>query len=173
MMNYIQTAFITFALQTANELDPEMGEFNLFLFSFLVVGLVTLTVLVIIGIITGLALAITGSAVVLTGAALSSAIAATARRNPQTGLMWFVVQMSLAGGAMSGFAIGALYSHLHKLSVWNWHYSGLATLLGGSLSAGIGWISVKLWLRVWLQLVQWRQHRKIVAADSPSSLSSP
>lgn len=150
---------ISQATQTVDELSPESDEFNLFLFSFLVIGLVSIAVLVAIGICLGLFLTIAGGAAVVSGAALTSAIAATKRQNPQTGLMWFVIQLSLAGGALSGFSIGAVYSHLHQLPVWNWSYSGLATLLGASLSAGIGWISVKLWLRVWIQLLQWWQHR--------------
>ncbi|HRH94288.1 MAG TPA: hypothetical protein PLB55_00060 [Prosthecobacter sp.] len=153
------TAFLTLASQAPGELDPEAGEFNLFLFCFLVIGLVTLVALVVIGIVVGIIVAVTGGAVVVSGAALSSSIAAAARRSPQTGLMWFVVQMSFAGGAVSGFAVGALYSYFNKLPVWNWPHSGLAALIGASTSAAIGWASVKLWIRIWRQLQQWWQQR--------------
>jgi hypothetical protein len=81
-------------------------EFNLFLFSFLVIGLVALAVLCVIGIIVGVFVVVTGGAAVVSGAALSSSIAAAVRRNPQTGLMWFVIQLSIAGGTVSGFAVG-------------------------------------------------------------------
>ena len=153
------TAFLTLASQAPGELDPEAGEFNLFLFSFLVIGLVAIAALAVIGIVVGIIVAVMGSAAVVSGAALSSSIAAAARRSPQTGLMWFVVQMSFAGGAVSGFAVGALYSSFHQLPVWNWPHSGLAALIGAGTSAAIGWAAVKLWLRIWRQLQQWWQQR--------------
>jgi hypothetical protein len=152
-------AVLILAAQAPGELDPEAGEFNLFLFCFLVIGLVALAALAVIGIVVGIMVAVTGGAVVVSGAALSSSIAAAARRSPQTGLMWFVVQMSFAGGAMSGFAVGALYSSFHQLPVLNWTHSGLAALIGAGTSAAIGWISMKLWLRIWRQLQQWWQQR--------------
>ena len=152
-------AVLILAAQAPGELDPEAGEFNLFLFSFLVIGLVALAALAVIGIVVGIMVAVTGGAVVVSGAALSSSIAAAARRSPQTGLMWFVVQMSFAGGAVSGFAVGALYSSFHQLPVLNWTHSGLAALIGAGTSAAIGWISVKLWLRIWRQFQQWWQQR--------------
>jgi hypothetical protein len=153
------TAVLILAAQAPGELDPEAGEFNLFLFSFLVIGLVALAALAVIGIVVGIMVAVTGGAVVVSGAALSSSIAAAARRSPQTGLMWFVVQMSFAGGAVSGFAVGALYSSFHQLPVLNWTHSGLAALIGAGTSAASGWISVKLWLRIWRQFQQWWQQR--------------
>ena len=158
-MTRFLTAVLILAAQAPGELDPEAGEFNLFLFSFLVIGLVALAALAVIGIVVGIMVAVTGGAVVVSGAALSSSIAAAARRSPQTGLMWFVVQMSFAGGAVSGFAVGALYSSFHQLPVLNWTHSGLAALIGAGTSAAIGWISVKLWLRIWRQFQQWWQQR--------------
>jgi hypothetical protein len=153
------TAVLILAAQAPGELDPEAGEFNLFLFCFLVIGLVALAALAVIGIVVGIIVAVMGGAAVVSGAALSSSIAAAARRNPQTGLMWFVVQMSCAGGAVSGFAVGALYSSFHQLPALNWTHSGLAALIGAGTSAAIGWTSVKLWTRIWRQLQQWWQQR--------------
>jgi MFS family permease len=156
------TAVLILAAQAPGELDPEAGEYNLFLFCFLVIGLVALAALAalaVIGIVVGIMVAVTGGAMVVSGAALSSSIAAAARRSPQTGLMWFVVQMSFAGGAVSGFAVGALYSSFHQLPVLNWTHSGLAALIGAGTSAAIGWIPVKLWLRIWRQFQQWWQQR--------------
>jgi len=153
------TVLHALAAQAPGEIDPEMGEFNVFLFCLLVIGLVAMAVLVVIGIVIGVIMAITGGAVVVSGAALSSTIAAAVRRSPQAGLLWFVVQLSIAGGALSGFAVGAIYSHWHELSVWNWQHSGLAALIGACTSAAIGWISVKLWLHVWNQLHTWWRHR--------------
>lgn len=158
-MTRFLTAVLILAAQAPGELDPEAGEFNLFLFSFLVIGLVAIAALAVIGIVVGIIVAVMGSAAVVSGAALSSSIAAAARRSPQTGLMWFVVQMSFAGGAVSGFAVGALYSSFHQLPVWNWPHSGLAALIGAGTSAAIGWAAVKLWLRIWRQLQQWWQQR--------------
>ena len=158
-MTRFLTAVLILAAQAPGELDPEAGEFNLFLFSFLVIGLVALAALAVIGIVVGIMVAVMGGAVIVSGAALSSSIAAAARRSPQTGLMWFVVQMSFAGGAVSGFAVGALYSSFHQLPVLNWTHSGLAALIGAGTSAAIGWISVKLWLRIWRQFQQWWQQR--------------
>jgi hypothetical protein len=58
------------AAQAPGELDPEAGEFNLFLFCFLVIGLVALAALAVIGIVVGIMVAVTGGAVVVSGAAL-------------------------------------------------------------------------------------------------------
>lgn len=165
------TALATLAAQAPGELDHELGEFNLFLFCFLVIGLVALAVLCVIGIIVGIFVVVTGGAAVVSGAALSSSIAAAVRRNPQTGLMWFVIQLSLAGGTVSGFAVGAVYSYFHKMAVWNWQHTGLAALMGAGTSAAIGWISVKLWLLVWNQLQQWWRQRGQFK-DANRSLSS-
>lgn len=154
-MIQVLTALMTVAAQTAPDLDPEMGESNLFLFCFLVIGLVALVVLVVIGIAVGVVVVVTGGAAVVSGAALSSSIAAAVSRSPQTGLMWFVVQMSFVGGAVSGFGVGALYSYFHQMPVWNWQHSGQAALIGAATSTAIGWISVRLWFRIWSQLQQW------------------
>ena len=165
------TALATLAAQAPDELDHELGEFNLFLFCFLVIGLVALAVLCVIGIIVGVFVVVTGGAAVVSGAALSSSIAAALRRNPQTGLMWFVIQLSIAGGTVSGFAVGAVYSYFHKMAVWNWQHTGLAALMGACTSAAIGWISVQLWLHVWNQLQQWWRQRG-QSKEANRSLSS-
>ena len=167
------TALASLAAQAPGELDPEMGEFNLFLFCFLVIGLVALAALCVIGIIVGIFVLVTGGAAVVSGAALTSSIVAAVRKNPQTGLMWFVIQLSIAGGAVLGFAVGAIYSYLHQEDVWNWQHTGLAALIGACTSAAIGWISVKLWLRVWNQLHQWwRQRGQSEEANRSLSASS-
>lgn len=169
-MNQFLTALLTMAAQAPGELDPELGEFNLFLFGFAVIGLVAGAVLVVIGIVVGVFVVVTGGAAVVSGAALSSSIAAGIRRSPQTGLMWFVVQLSIAGGAVSGFAVGAAYSYLNNLPVWNWQHSGLAALVGACTGAAIGWISLKLWLRVWNLIQQWwRQRGRLEQANTHQS----
>lgn len=172
-MTWLLITLTDLAAQAPGEFDPEAGEFNLFLFCFLVIGLVTIAVLVVIGIVVGIIVAVTGGAVVVSGAALSSSIAAAVHRSPQMGLVWFVIQLSIAGGALSGFAVGAIYSYLHELPVWNWQHSGLAVLIGACTSVAIGWISVKLWLHVWNQLHTWWRHRGALERSLSSKPQEP
>ena len=170
------TFFLLVAPEASSGLDHELGEFNLFLFCFLVIGLIGMAVLIGAGIVTGVFVALTGGATVVSGVALSSSIAAAVSRSPLTGLKWFVIQMSMAGGAVSGFLIGAIYSHLHKMPLWNWQSSGLAALLGAVLSGGIGWTSLKLWLKVWHQLQQWWQRQTPLDSTNrgiPSDTANP
>lgn len=158
-MTRLMTFLLLVAPEASSGLDHELGEFNLFLFCFLVVGLVGMAVQIGIGVVTGICMAAIGGGMVISSAALSALIAATASRNPWTGLKWFVVQLSLAGGALSGLVIGLIYSYLHGIPAWNWQCSGLSALLGAGVSAVIGWAALKFWLKAWNQIHQrWRRH---------------
>lgn len=152
----------TLAAQAPGELDPEAGEFNLFLFMFLVIGIVALFVLALVGLIVGIVVATTGGFLVLSGAAFSSSLAAVLRKSPTVGFTLFVVQMAAVAGAILGGVTAALYDYYRSSLELNWNHIGLGCLAGGGASAALGWLSVRLWLGIWQQLQQWWRARQRV-----------
>ena len=141
--------------QASTEIDPEAGEFNLFLFMLLVVFVVAIFVLAVIGFVVGFVIAATGGFLVISGAAVSSSVAAAVHKSPSFGFTIFVIQLSAVAGAILGALFGILYSYLNELPLLNLSYTGLAALVGFIVSALMGWMSVRLWLGICNQIQQW------------------
>jgi hypothetical protein len=146
--------------QTAGEIDPEAGEFNLFLFLLLVVAMVAFSILAVIGVLIALVIAATSGALVFTGAALSSAIVAAVRRSPSVGFILFVVQLSAVAGAILGGTVGMLYARSQGLPLFHGSWAGLGALIGATVLALMSWLSIKLWFGIWMQIRTWWTSRR-------------
>ncbi len=137
-------SFLVLLMEAADDIDPEAGEFNLFLFCFLVAGLAALCILILIGIILGLFAfaAITGIGVasITANAVLSGLIC----RSPRIGLTVLTLQFGAVIGLIFGMASSVATRWLLSFPPFDLTSMVACGLLGAVLGAFIAWISLSL-----------------------------
>lgn len=135
-------------LQVADEMDPEAGEFNVFLFCFLVVGLVTLCVLTVIGIIVGLVAAAAIAGVGMMGITANAIIVGLTCKSTRAGLTTLVLQFGAALGLMTGAATCLAIRWLQGSPPFELVSILVCGASGAVLGTGFTWISFKLITRI-------------------------
>ncbi len=165
------SSFPALLAQTAPPVEADLDGPNLFLFGLMVVALVALCVLAVVGALLGLAVAAAGGAAVVSGAAASSALTAAVRKSPAVGVTLFVLQLSAAAGAALGVVAASVVTRLLGHGWFTWPGAGIGLVAGALTAAGLSWLSLVLWRRLWHRgLEAWKAWR---AARSPRPDKKP
>lgn len=131
-------------MQAADDIDPEAGEFNLFLFCFLIAGVAALCILIVIGIIAGLLAFAAFTGIGVGSIAANAILAGLISKSPKVGLSAFILHFGAMLGLISGMAL--CFATRWLLSYTPFDFISLIScgILGAILGSFLAWISFSL-----------------------------
>lgn len=139
-------------LQVSAEIDPEAGEFNLFLFCFVIVALAAFCLLIAIGILVGLVAAIAMAGAGLLGIVANAIISGLACKSPRVGVTVLTFQFGGLIGLGAGLASCIAARWLLRYDPMDPVTLLLCGALGAVFGTGTAWISLGLFVAVFRQI---------------------
>lgn len=131
-------------LRAGEEIDPEAGEFNVFLFCLLLVALTAFCLLVVMGIVVGLLVAAAMAGAGFLGIMANAILSGLASRSPKVGVTVLILQF----GGLIGFIVGTASCVIVRWMLGTDPVDLVALLICGTfgilLGGGMAWISFNL-----------------------------
>lgn len=164
---------LPFLLQAADEIDPEAGEFNLFLFCLLVIALTAFCLLIAIGIVAGLLVAAAIAGVGFLGITSNAIISGLACKSPKVGLTVLTLQF----GGLVGLVVGTAFCVATRWVLNSDPFDLVALLVCGALGIALGasmaWLSLSLIVSVFRKIREYCDSRLRKPVKSSGELPPP
>lgn len=159
-------------LQAGEEMDPEAGEFNVFLFCLLIVALTAFCLLVAIGIVVGLLVAAAMVGAGFLGIFANALISGLVCKSPRVG----VTVLTLQFGGLIGLTVGTASCLAARCLLTDNPVDLVPLLICGAfgmiLGAGMAWVSLRLIVAAFTRIKEYYDLRSQTRRKSSAVLAS-